>query len=34
MTTNEMILQAQLTWFSRYLNYKYERDILASPISG
>lgn len=22
MTTNEMILQTQLIWFSRYLNYK------------
>ena len=58
MTTNEMILQAQITslrrvadvlllhfwsdaenktqliWFSRYLNYKYERDILASSDFG
>lgn len=58
MTTNEIILQAQITslrrvadvlllhfwsdaenksqliWFSRYLNYKYERDILASSDFG
>lgn len=34
MTTNEMILQTQLIWFSRYLNYKYERDILASSDFG
>lgn len=58
MTTNEMLLQAQITslrratdalllhflsdeenktqfiWLSRYLNYKYERDILASSGFG